>query len=279
MSYQAEISRASPTAIIMVMDQSTSMSQRLRGGQSKAAFLADVLNKTLYTIITSCSKSDGVRDYFHVGVVAYGGEDVRNGFRGELDGDALHAVSRLAEAPLRVESRTKKVAGPNGDVAEQPVRFPIWFEPRSRGKTSMCAGLKLAIEILEQWCDDHPSAFPPTVLHVTDGHPSDGNPEPIADRLKSVSTKDGGCLLFNLHVDVGEGNPLIFPNDERVLKDRFGKALFRMSSLLPPHALEGAARKGYDVRPGARGFVFNAGIEAIADFFDIGTRPAVAADR
>ena len=279
MSYQAEISRASPTAIIMVMDQSTSMSQRLRGGQSKAAFLADVLNKTLYTIITSCSKSDGVRDYFHVGVVAYGGEDVRNGFRGELDGDALHAVSRLAEAPLRVESRTKKVAGPGGDVAEQPVRFPIWFEPRSRGKTSMCAGLKLAIEILEQWCDDHPSAFPPTVLHVTDGHPSDGNPEPIADRLKSVSTRDGGCLLFNLHVDVGEGNPLIFPNDERVLKDRFGKALFRMSSLLPPHALEGAARKGYDVRPGARGFVFNAGIEAIADFFDIGTRPAVAADR
>jgi len=279
MSYQAEISRASPTAIIMVMDQSTSMSQRLRGGQSKAAFLADVLNKTLYTIITSCSKSDWVRDYFHVGVVAYGGEDVRNGFRGELDGDALHAVSRLAEAPLRVESRTKKVAGPNGDVAEQPVRFPIWFEPRSRGKTSMCAGLKLAIELLEQWCDEHPSGFPPTVLHVTDGHPSDGNPEPIADRLKSVSTRDGGCLLFNLHVDVGEGNPLIFPNDERVLKDRFGKALFRMSSLLPPHALEGAARKGYDVRPGARGFVFNAGIEAIADFFDIGTRPAVAADR
>jgi hypothetical protein len=279
MSYQAEISRASPTAIMMVMDQSTSMNQRLKSGQSKAAFLADVLNKTLYTIITSCSKSDGVRDYFHVGVVAYGGGDARNGFRGELDGDDLHAVSRLAQAPLRVESRTKKVAGPNGDVAEQPVRFPIWFEPRSRGKTSMCAGLKLTTEILEQWCGAHRSAFPPTVLHVTDGHPSDGNPAPIADRLKSISTDDGGCLLFNLHVDVGDGQPLIFPNDERVLDNRFAKTLFRMSSLLPPHALEGAARKGYDVRPGARGFVFNAGIEAIADFFDIGTRPAVAADR
>jgi hypothetical protein len=85
--------------------------------------------------------------------------------------------------------------------------------------------------------------------------------------------------LFNLHVDAGDGEPLIFPNDERVLKDRFGKSLFRMSSLLPPHVVEAAAAKGYDVRPGARGFVFNAGIEAIADFFDIGTRPAVAADR
>src|SRR5215813_3520364 len=265
MSYQAEISRASPTAILMVVDQSTSMSQRLNGGQSKAAFLADVLNKTLYTIIASCSKADGVRDYFHVGVIAYSGEDARNGFQGALGEEPLHVVSRLAETPLRVETRTKKVAGPNGDVAEQSVRFPIWFEPHSRGKTAMCAGFDSAIEILQQWCAAHPSAFPPTVLHVTDGHPSDGNPELMADRLKSLATRDG--------------EPLIFPNDERVIKDRFGKALFRMSSLLPPHAIEAAARKGYDVRPGARGFVYNAGIEAIADFFDIGTRPAVAADR
>jgi hypothetical protein len=279
LSYQAEISRTSPTAIVIVMDQSASMNHRLKSGQSKAAFLADVLNKTLYTLITTCSKADGVRDYFHVGVVAYGGEDARNGFQGALDGNALQAVSRLAEAPLRVETRAKKIAGPNGEVAEQSVRFPIWFEPRSQGKTAMCAGLNAAIGILEQWRDAHPSAYPPTVLHVTDGHPSDGNPEPIADRLKSLATDDGACLLFNLHVDAGDGEPLIFPNDERVIQDRFGKSLFRMSSLLPPHALEAAAAKGYDVRPGARGFVFNAGIEAIADFFDIGTRPAIAADR
>src|SRR5438309_8387241 len=84
MSYQAEISRASPTAIVMVMDQSTSMNHRLKSGQSKAAFLADVLNKTLYTIITSCSKADGVRDYFHVGVVAYSGDAARNGFQNTL---------------------------------------------------------------------------------------------------------------------------------------------------------------------------------------------------
>jgi len=278
MSYQAEISRASPTAILMVIDQSTSMNQRLDSGQSKAAFLTDVLNKTLYTIITNCSKADGIRDYFHVGVVAYNGE-AHNGFQGALGNDALHAISRLAEAPLRVETRNKKVAGFNGNVVEQSVRFPIWFEPRSQGRTSMCAGLTEAIDILDQWCAAHPSAFPPTVLHVTDGHPSDGNPEPVADRLKGLATDDGGCLLFNLHVDIGGGEPLIFPNDERALKDRFGKTLFRMSSLLPPHAVEAAAQKGYDVRPGARGFVFNAGIEAIADFFDIGTRPAVAADR
>ncbi|HKA80180.1 MAG TPA: vWA domain-containing protein, partial [Xanthobacteraceae bacterium] len=223
MSYQAEISRASPTAIVMVMDQSTSMNQRLKSGQSKANFLADVLNKTLYTIITNCSKADGVRDYFHVGVVAYGGEkDASNGFQGALGEEPLHVISRLAEAPLRVETRTKKIPGPNGDVSEQSVRFPIWFEPKSGGKTSMCAGLDAAIDIIRPWCAAHPSAFPPTVLHVTDGHPSDGNPETTADRLKNLATHDGSCLLFNLHVDTGEGEPLIFPNDERVIKDRFG---------------------------------------------------------
>ena len=160
MTYQAEISRASPTAILMVMDQSASMNHRLKSGQSKASFLADVLNKTLYTLITSCSKADGVRDYFHVGVVAYGGDDARNGFQGVLGGEALHVVSRLAEAPLRVETRAKKVAGLNGDVVEQSVRFPIWFDPRSQGKTSMCAGFDAAIDILSQWCAAHPSAFP-----------------------------------------------------------------------------------------------------------------------
>ena len=107
----------------MVMDQSTSMNQRLKSGQSKAAFLADVLNKTLYTIITNCSKADGVRDYFYVGVVAYGGEDARNGFQGALDGEPLHAISRLAEAPLRVETRTKKVAGPEYNPTQQG---PTW---------------------------------------------------------------------------------------------------------------------------------------------------------
>jgi hypothetical protein len=80
-------------------------------------------------------------------------------------------------------------------------------------------------------------------------------------------------------VDIGDGVPLMFPNDERILRDRFGKTLFRMSSVLPQHAVTTAQHKGYDVHVGARAFVFNAGVEAIADFFDIGTRPTMRADR
>jgi hypothetical protein len=276
MSYLAEISRSRPTAILMVVDQSTSMGHRLASGQTKSAFLADVLNKTLYTLITSCSKADGVRDYFDVGVIAYSGDGARNGFDGELGDCFLHAVSRLAESPLRVETRIKKVRGED-QILEQEVKFPIWFDPKNKGKTSMCAGLSMALDVLGGWCVRHPTAFPPTVLHVTDGHPTDGNPEPIADKLKAIGTEDGACLMFNLHVDVGDGLPLLFPHQEGAMKDRFGRALFRMSSVLPPPQLAAARSKGYAAKPGARGFIFNAGIEAIVDFFDIGTRPALTA--
>src|SRR5262249_21249164 len=136
MLYRAEISRSSPTVILMVIDQSTSMGHRLNSGQTKSKFLADVLNKTLYAIITNCSKVDGVRDYFQIGVLAYSGTDARNGFQGALRSQVLHPISQIAETPIRIESRTKKVVGPNDELVEQSVKFPIWFEPQSRGKTS-----------------------------------------------------------------------------------------------------------------------------------------------
>jgi len=277
MTYQGEISRTSPTAIVAVIDQSTSMSHHLSTGQTKARFLADVLNKTLYSLVTNCSKADGIRDYFHIGVIAYSGDSARNGFLGSLGQEPLQPISRIAEMPLRIETRIKKVASTDDKIVEQSVKFPIWFEPRSGGKTATCAGLVAAVEVVQGWCSAHPRGFPPTVLHVTDGHPTDGNPEPIADRLRSLGTEDGHCLLFNLHVDVGNASPIVFPNDERILRDRFGKSLFRMSSVLPSHAIQAAKSKGYDVRAGAHAFVFNAGIEAMVDFFDIGTRPVLQA--
>jgi hypothetical protein len=166
MSFRAEISRSSPTVILMVIDQSTSMNHRLESGMTKANFLADVLNKTLYTIITNCSKADGVRDYFHVGVVAYSGTDARNGFHGALRDHMLHAISRIADAPLRIVTRMKRVVGPDDRLIEQPVKFPVWFEPRNQGKTSMCAGLDTAFHLLVEWCSKYPTSFPPTVLHV-----------------------------------------------------------------------------------------------------------------
>jgi len=77
MPYSAEISRDHPAAFLFVIDQSGSMDERPEGGRMKSEFVADVLNKTVYTLVTNCSKADGVRNYFDIGVIGYGGAGER----------------------------------------------------------------------------------------------------------------------------------------------------------------------------------------------------------
>ena len=152
MAYQAEISRENPTCILFVIDQSGSMDEITEAGRSKAAFVADVLNKTLYTLITSCSKSDGVRNYFDVGVIAYAGSQVTSGFGGALSGDIVHPIHAISEHTLRVEERKKKVDDGAGGIVELKTKFPVWFDPKSEGGTPMRAALGKSIETVGSWC-------------------------------------------------------------------------------------------------------------------------------
>jgi hypothetical protein len=279
MAYQAEISRENPTCILFVIDQSGSMDEITEAGRSKAAFVADVLNKTLYTLITTCSKSDGVRNYFDVGVIAYAGSQVGSGFGGALSGEIVHPIHAISENTLRVEERKKKVDDGAGGIVELKTKFPIWFDPKSQGGTPMRAALRKTMETVFGWCEQHPGSYPPTILHVTDGQSTDGAPEEMADGLRQISTKDGPALLFNLHVNTGAGLEIVFPTSESNLNDDYSRMLFRMSSPLPAHLAKFAGDKGYAIADGSRGFIFNGDPQCVVDFFEIGTRPRVVADR
>jgi len=159
MPYLAEISRENPTAILFVIDQSGSMDEKMTTGKTKADFVADVLNKTLYTLITNCTKADGVRNYFDVGVITYGGLGVRGGLGGTLSGGVVHPITALATTPLRIEDRTRLEDDGAGGVLERRIKFPVWFDPTSLGGTPMCAGLTKAAEELVSWCDTHPNSY------------------------------------------------------------------------------------------------------------------------
>ena len=279
MAYQAEISRDNPACILFVIDQSGSMDEITEAGRSKASFVADVLNKTLYTLVTSCSKSDGVRNYFDVGVISYGGSQVASGFGGALSGEIVHPIHAISENTLRVEERKKKVDDGAGGIVELKTKFPVWFDPKSEGGTPMRAALGKTIETVSNWCEQHPGSYPPTILHVTDGQSTDGAPEEMADGLRQIATKDGRALLFNLHVNIGAGSEIVFPTAEADLNDEYSRMLFRMSSPLPAHLAKFAGDKGYTIADGSRGFIFNGDPQCVVDFFEIGTRPRLVADR
>lgn len=269
--YTAEISRGTPSAFLFVIDQSGSMDERMETEQTKAQFVADVLNRTLYQLVIRCTRADGVRNYFDVGVIAYG-DSVRSGFAGALSGKVLHPLSDIEANPLRVEERMKRVPDGAGGLVEQATKFPVWFDPTSSGGTPMTAAMRMAVEALVEWCDAHPTCYPPTIIHVTDGASTDGNPSAVADALKQISTSDGECLLFNLHISASGGQPVLFPSSDTGL-DEYGRLLFGMSSAFPAHLIQVARDKGYaTVSSESRFFGYQGGHEVIVDFFDIGTR-------
>ncbi|MDR1826837.1 MAG: VWA domain-containing protein [Methylobacteriaceae bacterium] len=271
--YTAEISRLNPSAFLFVIDQSGSMSEMMATEQTKAQFVADVLNKTLYQLIIRCTRSDGVRNYFDVGVIAYG-NTVQSGLAGALNGKILFSLSDIEANPLRIEERIKRVPDGAGGLVEQKTKFPVWFDPTSSGNTPMRAAMAFGAEVVTEWCDAHPTSYPLTIIHVTDGVSTDGDPSEIADAMKKLSTGDGECLLFNLHISTAEGQPVVFPSSENSL-DTYGRLLFHMSSLFPEHLVPIARERGYtSVDSTSRFFGYKAGYEAIVDFFDIGTRPS-----
>ena len=272
MPYTAAISRTSPSCFLFVIDQSASMDEAIDGGPPKSRFLSDVLNKTLYQVVIRCTRADGVRNYFEIGVIAYGGSNVGTGFRAGLESSIVHPLSAIEATPLRIEERFKKVSDGVGGFVDQPVKFPVWFEPVSSGGTPMCEALRRTAEVLVDWCDSNPHSYPPTVIHVTDGQSTDGDPEEIADNLKLISTDDGACLLFNLHISAGSGERILFPASEADLPDSYSKALFRMSSNVPAGLATVATERGYPCSGESRFFGYKADVEAIVEFFDIGTR-------
>src|SRR5664279_935683 len=274
MTYSAEISRANPSIFLFLLDQSGSMVDPFGGGGGKKdQKVADAINNLLFNLTIKCAKSEGVRDYYHLGVIGYG-EKVGPALGGELVGKELVPISKVANSPERIEERTKKVDDGAGGVVEQKVRLPIWFSPVSKGGTPMSEALKAAQRVVQGWLTAHPDCFPPIVINITDGESTDGSPLKAAEALRELHSSDGEVLLFNVHLSSKGGASFEFPGSEGELPDQYAKQLFNMSSPLPDYIRNAAQQEGFQVGEASRGFVFNADIVSVIRFLDIGTRPS-----
>lgn len=276
MPYSAEISRTNPSCFLFLIDTSGSMEDPLpEGGRAKAQGVADAINRLLQNLVIKCAKSEGVRDYYHVGVLGYG-EQVGPALVGDLAGRELVPVSEIADKPARVEERQKKVDDGAGGLIDQTVKFPVWLDPIQKGGTPMCQALDKAQAILSGWLAQRPDSFPPVVIHITDGESTDGDPTAKMAALKSLSSGDGNVLLFNLHLS-GNPNakPTSFPDSPDGLPDQYAKTLFEGASPLTPFMRAVAQDEhGFQLSDGAKGFVLNADLTLIIQALDIGTRPS-----
>jgi hypothetical protein len=273
MAYSVKISRQNPTCFLFLLDQSGSMTDPFGGssGKRKCDGLADAINRLLYELVLKSTASEGVRDWFHVGVIGYGATGVRSAFGGELAGRDLVPISEIADKPLRIEERTRKSDDGAGGIFEQSTKFPVWFEPKAENGTPMCDALLRARDLVQGFIGRSPSCFPPIVINITDGEATDGDPELPAATIRQLATTDGNVLLFNAHLSSESARTIEYPASEAGLGDQSASRLFRMSSPLPPSFRAAAGRDGPGRDEAPRGVVYNADLVGIVQFLQTGT--------
>jgi hypothetical protein len=276
MAYTAEISRNNPSCFLFIIDQSGSMSDKyLSVRKPKSEALADVINRMLQQLVIKCAKSEGVRDYYHVGVIGYGAKGVNAAFSGNLAGQKLVPISVIANNPARIEERTKRISDGAGGLVDTTVKFPIWFDPVASGGTPMTEAFRQANEIISNWLNENPYCFPPVVIHITDGESTDGDPTEEMKKLTSQTSNDGNVILFNLHTNTST-SPISFPGSEAQLPDQYSEMLFGGASVLPYFMRHVATQEfNLNLPDGAKAFVLNGDIDLIITAIEIGTRPSL----
>ena len=285
--YMQSWSAARPGCLILLLDRSGSMADPFGGseqagkGKRKCDMVATVLNGFLNELIVTNTipQKDGsttVRPRADVAVIGYAGSSVGPILEGALEGRTLVTLPELQMYPLTIEQRNRKEMDETGQVYEIPVQFPIWVKPVAEGGTPMCAALRQAYNLAEQWAMSHYDSYPPVIINVTDGIANDGDPTNEAGKLSNISTNDGQALLFNVHITDISSAPVAYPASEGELpNDRYAKKLFSMSSLVPETSrMQLQSLLGRPVFPGARGLIFNGDAASVRQMFVFASVPA-----
>lgn len=278
MTYSEAINREHPGYLVILIDQSYSMSEAFGGvtGGSKAQACADAVNRILREIGLASVRDGVVIDRCDMSVIGYGksGDVVSNAFGGELSSQSVVSVGELVKKCLRIENRKVRIPDGVGGYDEVEDELPVWIEANAGGGTPMAEAFEKAYKLIEKWIQNHQASFPPIVINITDGIANDqSGVKHAVSKLTQLSTNDGSTLIFNAHISVREASQIEFPSSSHQLPngDTYAQFLYDISSVLPPMMRQNALDQEYKLHEGAKGFVYNAGIETMVHFLDIGT--------
>lgn len=279
MPYTQSLSSENPGYILILIDQSGSMSSPFGGstGGTKAEECAKAVNRVLREIGVASTAGSAIKNRCDISVLSYGasGNAAKNAFSGNLASKSVVTMQELVQNCLRVDTVKMKVSDGAGGLEEVDDQFPIWIEPVASGGTPMAAAFEMAYSLVDSWTKSHQASFPPIVINITDGEPdSQSDAQNAASKLAKLGTSDGATLILNSHISGGRAARAELPSSPSELPPGDGNAkfLFDISSELPPVMLERAGAVGYKPTAGARGFVYNADAETMIKLLDVGTK-------
>ncbi|MFI3294674.1 MAG: hypothetical protein R3Y19_01490 [Rikenellaceae bacterium] len=269
----ARITTTTPQAIIFLVDQSGSMSEKILWDghlMSKAEAVSSVINMVLEEILARCNSFGVIKNYFVISVLGYGGDGVNS----LLSGDGFVRASQLSgEFVERREITNVHQVGGRKVLTSSSRR--IWVVPRCEGESPMCAAYDRSYDILSAWIPAFRNTHTPQplVINITDGEATDA-PMPklrhSSGRLKSLSTLEGETILMNIHISCVASGSQLFPNAELSPENEclVARRLFALSSVMPESYNHEIASISGDTPP-YRAFACNTQITDLLKLLDI----------
>ncbi len=276
--FSKPITRLHPTAFVVLIDRSGSMTEKISfagAEMSKSRAVALVANSFIDELLHRARRENGVCDYYDIAVIGYSGDGVESLLapKGEFT-----TPSRLAASRVRREQISRERMLPSGRSIMTVTEQNMWIEPKAAGITPMCGAMRDALALLERWCrrKQNAASYPPTVINITDGEASDGNEDTIrsiAAAIRATGTSDGNTLFMNIHLAKGgDARPVLFPSSpEELPGQRYARLLYDISGEMPENYHDVIA----GIRPGAvppfRGMAYNSPVGELVAMMNIGS--------
>ena len=236
-------------------------------------------NMLITELIDRCRRTDALRNYFDIAVVGYGNDSVEQ----LLSEDGFVSVEALSRRTPRMGRVAFEEDLPDGTAAMVEHSRPYWVDINAEGTTPMYEAMMQVRDMVEQWCakPENKASFPPIVINITDGEPTDCDDNELRDicsQVRRVATEDGETLLLNVHICTDWTLPsIVFPMpDELISAGRQARTLAECSSVMPS-AFDDAIieLKGMGAVPPFYGMGYNASVIELLSIINIGSRSII----
>ena len=233
--YSSAITRENPAGIFFILNQSYPTEEKIEyGGEkmSKARVEGGIVDKVINELILSNTSNGVLNDKYNISVIGYGDYAYSCFEKGNVQ-----TLKELQDNPLFVRTMSKKTKTRQGTKTIE-IKQPTWIKTNSDGDAKLYKALNKARDIIENWAEEHESSYPPIVIHITEYRyhgADDSDMKQMANQIKSIFTKDGNALFFNIILTEKEDAvSVLFPYDNQAVSDSYyGTMYCLMSSILP----------------------------------------------
>jgi hypothetical protein len=244
--------------VVFLIDESEALDDCIAGGtKTKGESIATSLNSLLNQIASVPDLEVAIAGYRGDGR----GADVSCRWGGPLARRRFVSTAELADAPLAVETRVRRVAAMFAGGREESVQFPIWYAPRLGMSVFPVLGYGYCRHLVVSGVAPQTAwSRPPLVISfVGDLFPQ--QVEIAVERVQSLVTPGGSPLVFHVHLGgPGACRPVLYPSNDVHLPPGPPCDLFRWSSLLPDCMVAALRAANILVSAGGRGMIYNASV-------------------